>query len=131
MGSHPRNIFPFFPVRGSGPPPSTTEYGYSAPTCWPHENNVQCSKRVTEKSTRRSNQVLKLTDYYISQYVASTFKSLIKCATNRNLNIFSLHRRGITSTTTPSIIIILLQNVKSCNSYDLASGRKLLVFYRS
>ena len=44
--SHPRNIFPFFSCCGTGPQPSTTEYGYSAPACWRHENNVQYSKRV-------------------------------------------------------------------------------------
>ena len=33
-------------------------------------------KRVEIKSTRGSNQVLKLTDYHISRYVVSTFKSL-------------------------------------------------------
>ena len=48
--------------------------------------------------TRRSNQILKLTDYHISRYVASTFKSLTKCATHRDLNQFQLFRRGITST---------------------------------
>ena len=34
--------------------------------------------RVTDRFTRRSNQVLKLTDYYISRYVTSTFKHLTK-----------------------------------------------------
>ena len=57
-------------------------------------------KRVQGHSTRWSNQVLKLTNYHISRH--STFKSLTKCATHRDLNIFSLHKRGITSTTTPS-----------------------------
>jgi len=63
-----------------------------------HENEVQCSKRVQGRSTCQSNQVLKLTDYHISRYVASTFKSLTKCATHRDLNQFQLFRRGITST---------------------------------
>ena len=34
------------------------------------------SKRVREKSTLRSDQVLKLTDYHISRHVVSTFKCL-------------------------------------------------------
>jgi len=35
-------------------------------------------KGVRVKSTRRSNQVLKLTDYHISRHVSSTFKRLTK-----------------------------------------------------
>ena len=50
------------------------------------------------RSTRRSNQILKLTDYHISRYVASTFKRLTKWATHRDLNHFLLHQRGITTT---------------------------------
>ena len=88
-------------------------------------------KRVNGHSTNWSNQVLKLTDYHISRHVASTFKSLTKCAPHYDLNTFLLHRRGITSTTTPSVILILLQNVNSCNSYDLASGKKPPVFHQS
>ena len=56
------------------------------------------TKRVNGCSTRRSNQVLKLTDYHISRYVASTFKRLTKWATHRDLNHFLLHQRGITTT---------------------------------
>ena len=40
--------------------------------------NPSSTKRVNGRSTRRSNQVLKLSDYYISRYVASTFKCLSK-----------------------------------------------------
>ena len=36
------------------------------------------TRRVKGRSTRRSNQVLKLTDYHISRHVASTFKRLTK-----------------------------------------------------
>ena len=46
------------------------------------------TKRVPHRSTRWSNQVLKLTDYHISRYVASTFKRLMKWATHRDLNQF-------------------------------------------
>ena len=58
--------------------PSTTEYGYTTPACCAHDNDVQCSKRVKVKSTRRSSQVLKLTDYHISRHVVSMFKCLTK-----------------------------------------------------
>ena len=73
----------------------------------------QLQKRMNDRSTRRSNQVLKLTDYHISRHVASIFKSLKKCATHRDLNIFSLHRWGITGTTTPPVILKFLQNVRA------------------
>ena len=43
------------------------------------------SKRVKVKSTRESNQVLKLTDYPISWHVASTFKRLTTCTTHCDL----------------------------------------------
>ena len=48
--------------------------------------------------TPRSDQVLKFTDYHISRHVASTFKSLTKCATHRDLSQFQLFRRDITTT---------------------------------
>ena len=51
------------------------------------------TKRVNGRSTRRSNQVLKLTDYYISRHVASTFKRLMKWATHRDLNQFDYTSR--------------------------------------
>src|SRR6185436_5889319 len=60
--------------------------------------NPTSTKRVNGRSTRRSNQVLKLTDYHISRHVASTFKRLTKYATHRDLNSFSLHRWGISTT---------------------------------
>src|SRR6185295_151039 len=40
--------------------------------------NPTSTRRVRDRSTRRSNQVLKLSDYHISRYVASTFKRLTK-----------------------------------------------------
>ena len=43
------------------------------------------SKMVREKSTRRANQVLKLTDYHISRHVVSTFKSLTTTTTHCGL----------------------------------------------
>ena len=63
-----------------------------------HDHPEQLQKRMNNRSTRRSNQVLKLIDYHIPRHVASTFKSLTKCATHRDLNQFQLFRRGITST---------------------------------
>jgi hypothetical protein len=56
------------------------------------------TKRVRDRSTRWSNQVLQLTDYHISRHVASTFKRLTKWATPRDLSHFLLHQRGITTT---------------------------------
>ena len=49
---------------------------------------------MNDRSTTRSNQVLKLTDYHISRHVASTFKSLTKCATHHDLNIFATTQTG-------------------------------------
>ena len=74
---HPRNFSPFFPVRGSESPSPTTESGLSAPVR-PDKIKPTSTKRVNGRSTRRSNQVLKLTYYHISRYVASTFKRLTK-----------------------------------------------------
>ena len=85
--SHPHNISPFFPVRGSGAPSPTTEPDVSAPVR-PDKNKPTSTKRVQGRSTRRSNQVLQLTDYHISRHVASTLKNLTKYATHRDLNIF-------------------------------------------
>ena len=69
-------------------------------TLQPHVALIQdqVQKRMQGRSTCWSNQILKLTYYHISQHVASTFKSLTKCATHRDLNQFQLFRRGITST---------------------------------
>ena len=93
----PRYFSPFFPVRGSGTPSPTTESDHSAPV-HPDKNNTYFYQEGGSCSTRWSNQVLKLTDYYISRHVASTFKFLMKWATHRNLNHFQLHQRGITTT---------------------------------
>ena len=84
---HPCNFSPFFPVRGSGSPSPTTEPDVSGPVR-PDKIKSTSTKRVKGRSTRRSNQVLKLTDYHISRYVASTFKRLTKRATHRDLSHF-------------------------------------------
>ena len=89
----------------------------------------QVQKRMQGRSTCWSNQILKLTYYHISQHVASTFKSLTKCATHRDLNIFATTQTGNHKYHIPARVLILLQNVNSCSSYDLVSGRKPLVFY--
>src|SRR6185312_10379226 len=48
------------------------------------------SKRLREKSTPRSDQVLKLTDYHISRHVVSTFKRLTTTTTHTAaLSIFT------------------------------------------
>ena len=62
------------------------------------KNKPTSTRRVRDRSTRWSNQVLQLTDYHISRYVASTFKRLTKWATHRDLNHFLLYQRGITAT---------------------------------
>jgi len=56
--------------------------------------NTTSTKRVNDRSTRRSNQVLKLIDYHISRHVASTFKSLMKCVAHRDHNIFVTTQTG-------------------------------------
>ena len=91
----------------------------------------QLQKRMNDRSTRRSNQVLKLTDYHISRHVASTFKSLTKCATHRDLSQFQLFRWGITTTQPRPLSLYSQQEVKSVNSYNLARGRKPLDFYHT
>ena len=60
------------------------------------------TKRVNGRSTRRSNQVLKLTDYHISRHVASTFKRLTKWATHRDLNHFFNYTSGVSQLHNPA-----------------------------
>ena len=87
LRSRPRYFSPFFPACGSGTPPwlqsPTTLHPYVRTKIKPIS-----TKRVQCRSTRWSNQVLKLTDYHISRYVASTFKRLTKWATHRDLSQF-------------------------------------------
>ena len=71
------------------------------------------TKRVKGRSTRRSNQVLQLTDYHISRHMASTFKSLTKCATHRDLNSFVTTQIGNHKYTSLPVILIFLQNLKA------------------
>ena len=68
------------------------------------------TKRVRDRSTRWSNQVLQLTDYHISRHVASTFKRLMKWATHRDLNHFWLHQQGITTTQPRSLSLYFSRN---------------------
>src|SRR6185437_14479537 len=78
LRSRPCYFSPFFLVRGSGTPSPTTESDHSAPVRRDKNINPSSTRRVRDRSTRRFNQVLKLTDYHISRYVASTFKRLTK-----------------------------------------------------
>ena len=110
LRSRPRYFSPFFPVRGSGSPSPTTESDHSAPVRRDKNVNPTSTKRVQGRSTRRSNQVLKLTDYHISRHVASTFKRLTKWATHRDLNQFRLHQRGITTTQPRPLSLYLSRN---------------------
>ena len=89
------------------------------------------TKRVRDRSTRWSNQVLKLTDYHISRYVASTFKRLTKWATHRDLSHFFDYTSGVSQLHNPARVLIFQQELKSVKSYILAKGRKPLNFYHS
>jgi len=87
---HPCDFSPFFPIRGSGSPPSTTESDHSTLACCAHPGP---SPKVSESKVHSLVQ-------------SSTFKCLTKYTTHYDLIIFSLHRRDITSTTTPLVILI-------------------------
>ena len=110
LRSRPRYSSPFFPVRGSGTPSPSTESDHSAPVRRDKNINPTSTRRVRDRSTRRSNQVLKLTDYHISRYVTSTFKRLTKWATHCDLSHFLLHQRGITTTQPRSLSLHFNRN---------------------
>ena len=80
-------IFPLLRSMDTGYPPRlqspTTLHPYVRTKIKPTS-----TKRVYQRSMCWSDQVLKLTDYYISRYVASTFKRLTKWATHRGLSHF-------------------------------------------
>ena len=118
-----QSVDPGHPPRLQSP---TSLYPYVATKIKPTS-----TRRVKGRSTRRSNQVLNLTDYYISRHMASTFKRLTKWGTHRDLSHFWLHQRGIT-TTQPRRCPYISAGIKgSQNSYLLARGRKPLDFYRT
>ena len=130
LHSRPRYFSPFFPVRGSGTPSPTTESDHSAPV-HPDKNKPTDTKGVRDRSTHWSNQVLKLTDYHISRYVASTFKRLTKWATHRDLSHFD-YTSGVSQLHNPARCPYISAGIKvSQNSYLLARGRKPLDFYRT
>ena len=112
LRSHPRYCSSFFPIRGSGLPSPlqspTTLHPYVRTKIKPTS-----TKRVNGRSTSRSNQVLKLTDYRISWYVASTFKRLTKWATHRDLNHFLTIPAGYHNYTTPPVVLTFQQELKS------------------
>ena len=85
-----------FPLSFQSVDPGHSPRLQSPTTLYPHVALIldYVQKRVQGRSTCRSNQVLKLTDYHISRHVASTFKNLTKCATPRDLSQFQLFRRG-------------------------------------
>ena len=94
----------------------------------------QRSKRVREKSTRRADQVLKLTDYHISRHVVSTFKRLTTTTTHCDLINFSLNKQGLIqkySALTPPVGLIVAAGSKHPTPIILASDRKSLDFYRT
>ena len=69
------------------------------------------TKRVNGRSTRRSNQVLKLTNYHISRHVASTFKCLTKWATPRDLSHFD-YTSGVSQLHNPAVVLIFQHEFK-------------------
>ena len=112
LRSRPRYFSPFFPTYGSGtPPPPTIESDHSAPVR-PDKNKPTTTKGVRDHSTHWPNQVLKLTDYHISRYVASTFKRLTKWATHHDLSKFVTTPAGYHNYTTPSVVLIFQQEFK-------------------
>ena len=123
LRSRPRYFSPFFPVRGSGTPSPTTESDHSAPVRRDKNINPTSTRRVRGRYTRRSNQVLKLTDYHITQYVASTFKCLTRWATHRDLSHFWLHQRGIT-TTQPCHCPYISAGIKGSQKFLFARERQ-------
>ena len=72
------------------------------------KNKPTSTRRVRDRSTRWSNQVLKLTDYHISWYVASTFKRLTKWATHRDLSHFD-YTSGVSQLHNPPVVLIFQQ----------------------
>ena len=69
-----------------------------------------------------------------SRYVVSTFKRLTTCTTHCGLSTFSLNRRGLNHKyhpMTPPVNLMIAVCDKTVRSYNLASSRKLLDFYRS
>ena len=111
-------LFPFLSrswIRNT--PSPTTESDHSAPVR-PDKNKPTTTKGVRDRSTCWSNQVLKLTDYHISRYVASTFKRLMKWATHRDLSKFWLHQRDITTTQHRPLSLYFSRNLMSVNSYN-------------
>ena len=55
LSSRPRYFSPFFPVRGSGTPSPTTEPDVSTPVHRDKNINPTSTRRVRDRSTRRSN----------------------------------------------------------------------------
>ena len=113
----PRYYSPFFLSVDTGYPLRLQSPTTLHPYVWTKIKPTS-TKRVNGRSTRRSNQVLQLTDYHISRHVASTFKRLTKWATHRDLNHFLLHQWGITTTQPRPLSLYFSKNLKSVNSYN-------------
>ena len=92
----------------SGHPPRLQSTSTLVAVWRDHPKQVQ--KRMNDRSTRRSNQVLKLTDYHISRHVASIFKRLITTTTHYALSTFLLNQRGLNHKyhpMTPPVILMI------------------------
>ena len=88
MGTEsPTRLFPF--LSGLWIRVTHLDYKNPLPACaflYPHVAACEpSSKRVKVKSTRRADQVLKLTDYHISRHVVGTFKCLTTTTTHCGL----------------------------------------------
>ena len=107
----PTLLFPFLSRLWIRNTPPTTESDHSA-LVRPDKIKPTSTKGVRDRSTCWSNQVLKLTDYHISRYVASTFKRLTKWATHRELSQILTTPAGYHNYTTPPIVLIFQQEFK-------------------
>ena len=109
--------------------PSTTEYGYSAPACCAHP--VLHPKEGEGKVHSPVQSSTLLTDYHISQHVASTFKRLTKLPHISSLCHFTKLTGSPSQVTTvdpiykPYYFEVVVEHFRACN---LASSRNYSTF---
>ena len=128
--SHPRNISPFL----SRPWIRVTHLDYRIRLLCTHMLVAleRCAGESKVHSQVRSGNLL--TDYHISRHVVSTFKCLTTCTTHCGLSTFPLNQRGLSHKyhpMTPPVNLTIAVSGKPVKTYNLASSRKLLDFYRS
>ena len=107
----------------------------STATLHPHVGHMRTLFKEGESKVHSPVQSSTLlTDYHISRHVVSTFKRLTTCTTHCGLSTFSLNRRGLNHKyhpMTPPVNLMIAICDKPIRTYNLASSRKLLDFYRS